>query len=200
MKWFFLILAAVIALIYIIVEISKHDFEETVYEEPQRTAGRRGEEKAALVIKSILRDGDFLLSNVRFTYDNRRAELDCVVVNRYGVFIIEVKNYAGYIVGKEDDYEWVKHKMTESRNIYVTTVKNPIKQVKRQVYLLAKYLNYYGINVWVRGYALLMKGNSPVDSDYILSSVADIDNAIHTKDRTLLSHDTIEQIKDLLSD
>lgn len=200
MKWFFLILAAVIALIYIIVKISKHDFGETVYEEPQRTAGRRGEEKAALVIKSILRDGDFLLSNVRFTYDNRRAELDCVVVNRYGVFIIEVKNYAGYIVGKEDDYEWVKHKMTESRNIYVTTVKNPIKQVKRQVYLLAKYLNYYGINVWVRGYALLMKGNSPVDSDYILSSVADIDNAIHTKDRTLLSQETIEKIKDLLSD
>lgn len=75
-------------------------------------------------------------------YDGRPAELDCVVVNKNGVFVIEVKNYVGVLFGKENEYEWKKYKKTAAGNVYEKTVKNPIKQVKRQVYILAKYLEY----------------------------------------------------------
>ena len=64
---------------------------------------------------------------------------------------------------------------------------------------MAKYLDYYGVDVWVKGYALLMQGNSPVCSEYVLSSLDEIDKAIHTKDRTLLSDHTISKIKELIS-
>lgn len=52
-------------------------------------------------------------------------------------------------------------------NTFEKNVKNPIKQVKRQTYILAKYLEYYGPRVWVEGYAFLVNGNSPVNSSYI---------------------------------
>ena len=200
-----LLYIAIIALIVIIIVSilvsngnSNSTYGGTLFEDPKRTAGKYGELRATSVIRSVLRDDDSLFSNVSIIYEDRPAELDCVVVNRYGVFIIEVKNYAGYIVGKENDYKWKKYKMTDAGNIYEKTVRNPIKQVNRQVYLLAKYLNYYGIRVWVKGYALLMQGNSPVNNENILRNAGEIDTAIHTRDRELLSQNTIEQIKKLL--
>ena len=172
---------------------------ESLFTPEYKQAGNRGEKAAVRVIKSVLRADDRLLTNVRIEYDGKPAELDTVIVNRYGVFIIEVKNYVGRIVGGEDDYEWHKYKMTDAGNIYKKTVKNPIKQVKRQIYILARYLDYYGARVWVKGYAILLQDNSPVESDHLLHSAADIDRAIHTKDRTLLNAAAVDQILKLLS-
>lgn len=164
-----------------------------------KLAGNRGEQTIVRVIESVLREGDHLLTNVSIEFDGKPAELDNVVINKYGVFIIEVKNYAGYIVGNENDYEWEKYKLTAAGNIFEKKVKNPIKQVKRQVYILAHYLDYYGLRVWVRGYAVLLQNNSPVNSDYILHSIDEIDKAIHTRDRTMLKTDTVYKIVNLLS-
>ncbi len=147
----------------------------------------------------MLREGDRLFTNVSIGYDGKPAELDNVIANKYGVFIIEVKNYTGRIIGGEDDYEWQKYKTTDAGNTYEKTVKNPIKQVKRQIYILARYLEYYGSRVWVRGYAILLHGNSPVQSEYILTSVADIDRAIHTSDRRMLDAKMLEKITELMS-
>ncbi|MBQ9879637.1 MAG: NERD domain-containing protein [Clostridia bacterium] len=174
-------------------------FREWLFTPEYKRVGIRGEEVAARAIQSVLREGDRLFKNVSIEYDGKPAELDNVVVNKYGVFIIEVKNYTGHIVGGEDDYEWQKYKTTDAGNTYEKTVKNPIKQVKRQVYILARYLEYYGPKVWVRGYAILLHGNSPVQSEYMLTSMADIDCAIHTADRRMLDVKTLEKIDKLLS-
>ena len=48
------------------------------------------------------------LAIIGVEYDGKPAEIDLVIVNRYGVFIFEVKNYNGVLIGGEDDYEWQK--------------------------------------------------------------------------------------------
>lgn len=164
-----------------------------------KRAGVRGEEAAVRAIRTILQEDDHMLTNVKIAYDGRPTELDAVIVNKYGVFIFEIKNYVGLIVGGENDYEWQKNKITAAGNTYEKKVKNPIRQVKRQIFILAHYLEYYGLRVWVKGYAILLQDNSPVESDYLLHSVADIDRAIHTRDRTLLSADTVDAIIKLIS-
>ena len=164
-----------------------------------KRAGIRGENSAATAIATILREGDHLFTNVPIQYDGKTAELDVVIVNTCGVFIIEVKNYSGYIVGGEDDYEWRKYKTTYAGNTYEKTVKNPIKQVRRQIYLLAHYLDYYGLRVWVKGYAILLQGNSPVTSEYVLTSLDDVDRAIHKTDRRGLNLETVEKRAELFS-
>ena len=195
---FFIPIAILAIIIIIIIASNNHDFSETTFESPVEYAGRRGEQAAADIIRNILREGDFLFTNVEITYEDKPAELDNVIVNKYGVFIIEVKNYNGKLIGTEDDYEWTKHHTTDAGNTYSKAVKNPIKQVKRQVYILAKYLEYYGSSVWVSGYAFLLHGNSPIESEYVLSSIDDIDKAIHTRGRSMLNQQTIKSIIKLL--
>ena len=190
-----LVIAAVIA---IIIALKNADLTGTIFEPGNRRAGRKGEEAATNIIRQVLHADDLLFTNVSISYDGKPTELDNVVVISYGVFIIEVKNYVGRIVGNEDDYEWQKYKMTDAGNVYEKTVKNPIKQVKRQIYILAHYLEYYGPRVWVNGYAILLHGNSPVDSEYVLSSIEDIDRVIHMPGRTRLNKETISKIAELL--
>ena len=198
----YLIAIAIIVIVIVIIAIiaaANSDYPDSIFEPPERLAGRRGEEIASNVIRKVLRDGDCLFTNVEISFEDKRTELDNVVVNKYGVFIIEVKNYNGRLVGSEDDYEWQRYHTTDAGNTYVKTVKNPIKQVKRQIYILARFLDYYGEKVWVSGYAILLQGNSPVDSEYILSSLGDIDRAIHTRGRNRLDLRTVEAVAKLLS-
>ncbi len=162
-------------------------------------AGTRGEIVAAKAIETILRDGDHLLTNVSIEYEGKPAELDLVIVNRYGVFIFEVKNYNGVLIGGENDYEWIKNKTTHAGNVYERTVKNPIKQVKRQIFILSHYLDWFGMRTWGKGYAILLQGNSPVQSEYVITSVAEVDRVIHTFDRRALAPDKVESITRLLS-
>ena len=140
-----------------------HTYEPWVIEAPEKRAGRRGEHIATEIIKGVLREGDYLFTNISVSYDGKRTE-------QY----------------KDDGYG----------NTFVKEVKNPVKQVKRQIYILAKYLE--GYNVWVEGYVILIRSNSPVQSTYILQSVEDIDRAIHTFKRNHLSRDTVESIKKML--
>ncbi len=193
---YFLIIFFIIVIIAIaiLVRISPN----ITIESEQHRAGRRGEKAAIKAIQSVLREDDLLFTNVEISFEDKPAELDNVVVNSYGVFIIEVKNYRGRLYGNEDDYKWKKYKDDGYGNTFVKDVRNPIKQVKRQVYVLAKYLEYYGSHVWVEGYAMLMQGNSPVKSAYIISSVDDIDKAIHTPGRNRLSKQQVDNIAKLI--
>lgn len=192
-----MILLGIILLAVIVAILVKGS--DTIFESPKERAGRRGEEAASNIIKRVLRSTDLLFNNVEISYDGRPTELDSVIVNPNGVFIIEVKNYSGNIVGSEDDFEWHKYHTTGAGNTYEKIVKNPIKQVRRQIYILAKYLDYYGVHVWVDGYALLLQNNSPVTSKFILSSTADIDRVLHTPGRNKLSQRDIDSITKLLS-
>lgn len=167
--------------------------------DPIRRAGFTAELTGTRIIKNALEPEDFILTNVEISYDGKPAEMDNIIVNKYGVFIIEVKYYKGKLKGKEDDYQWDKYNTTQANNTYVKKAKNPIVQVKRQIYILAGFLKEHDLGVWVRGYVLLLENNSPVDSEYILRSSSEIERAIHTQDRKLLDHKTVNAIVDLLS-
>ena len=166
----------------------------TIFEPGYRRAGRYGERVATNLIREVLREGDHLFTNVNIEYDKKPAELDNVIVNSYGVFIIEAKNYKGRLYGNEDDYEWEKYKDDGYGNTFEKKVKNPIKQVRRQIYILAKHLECYGSHVWVEGYALLIHGNSPVESRHMLSGLDDIDRAIHTPGKKRLTKQQVESV------
>ena len=110
---------AVFILIIILITI----FRPTHIETPEKRAGRLGEQFATTLIREILTDDDVLLTNVPLhTYD-KETELDNLVVNSHGVFIIEVKNYYGELIGDEDDFEWIKNNMYPAGSVKQTTVK-----------------------------------------------------------------------------
>ena len=168
------------------------------YESPRVRAGKEGEKEATEIIKRVLRENDILLTNVRIQYKEKETELDNVIINNRGVFIIEVKNYSGVLIGGENDYEWTKYKVSRGGNTYEKQVRNPIKQVKRQVYILSRFLKYYGIKVCIDGYVLLLNRNGPVDSSLILESYEQINEAIHKRQQKEMNKKTVLAIKELL--
>ena len=174
-----LIIIAVFDGIIWIVSLFTHVRVET----PEKRAGRLGERFASRIISEVLKDGDILLTNIEISAEGKQTELDNVVINKNGIFIIETKNYNGYLSGDEESSEWIQTKTSHGGNIYQKTVKNPIKQVKRQIYILSHYLKHYGIDVWIEGYVFLVEMNSPIDSLYVLASRRDIDVAIHKPSR-----------------
>ncbi len=188
------ITAVVILLAFLLALLSKGSTEESEV----RRAGRRGEHFASRLISEVLDDRDVLLTNVKLSYDGKPTELDNVIINNRGVFIIEVKNYSGMLIGEEDDFEWVKNKVTDAGNIYQKTVKNPIPQVKRQIYILSGRLKQRKIGVWVEGYVFFVERNSPVRSDYVLDTRRDIDRVIHHGTNNNLSNADKKRIVDAL--
>lgn len=153
----------------------KRDIASDIRE--QKAAGKRGEIIFDNVLKDIIRPDDTILSNISITYNEQKTELDFVIINRCGIFVIEVKNYSGTMYGGVDDFKWEKTKT--NNNIYTKCVQNPVRQVKREVYILKDYLKSYGINVWISGYVYFVRKNSPITDKTILASNTDIDHAIH---------------------
>ena len=196
MEYMIVISVIIICLIFFGLILWKADIH---IESEQKRAGRRGERIATQVIQEVLNERDILLTNIHLSYDGSETELDNVIINNRGVFIIEVKNYNGVLSGEADDYKWLKSKYTDSGNFYQKEVKNPIRQVKRQVYILSGYLRDHGIKVWVEGNAFLLERNSPVKDDCILESSRDIHEAIHAKTNNKLTDETKRRIVDLLT-
>ena len=193
----YIIGAVVVLLIIIIIIIAARS--GGIFVSPQKAAGRKGERAATKIIKTVLHGGDALFTNVSVSFEGREAEYDDIIVNRFGVFIIEVKNFSGRLSGSVDDREWTKVHISEGGNPYVKTVENPIGQVKREVYILAKYLDHHDVSAWVDGYVMILGASSPFSGGYFLTRKSDIDRVIHTPGKRPLKKETLDDVIELLS-
>jgi len=68
-----------------------------------------------------------LYRNVILPSRNGTAEIDNLIISKYGIFIIETKRRKGWIFGSEDQKNW-----TQVTYHYKYQFQNPLKQVYRQ--------------------------------------------------------------------
>lgn len=167
-------------------------------EDQKRIAGKEGELQAKKILNHYLNENDLLLNNLNISIHGRNTELDYVVINNNGVFIFEVKNFSGKLVGNEDDQYWNKYKISRGNKEYIKEVRNPIKQLKREIYLLKEYLKYYGVDLWIEGYVLFVNMNSPVESEYTVNDKSEIDDILHLRRNQVLTKNQIEKIISIL--
>ena len=167
-------------------------------EDQKRIAGKEGELQAKKILNHYLSENDLLLNNVNISIHGRNTELDYVVINNNGVFIFEVKNFSGKLVGNEDDQYWNKYKISRGDKEYIKEIRNPIKQLKREIYLLKEYLKYYGVDLWIEGYVLFVNMNSPVESEYTVNDKSEIDDILHLRRNQVLTKNQIEKIMSIL--
>lgn len=71
--------------------------------------------------------------------DGTTAQIDHVVISRYGIFIIETKNYTGWIFGDEKKRNWTQVIYKKKSRFY-----NPILQNKNHVKALKDFLQFDG--------------------------------------------------------
>lgn len=115
--------------------------------------GAKGE-NLGLIEALNLPEGYHVFTNVTISYQNYSQETDLIIVGTKGVYIVEVKNHNGKIIGDAEASQWMQHKIGRGGGRYSKKISNPVKQVKGQVYKLSKFLKEQGINVWVEGVIL----------------------------------------------
>lgn len=127
-----------------------------------RLVGAAGEDRVENIL-ARLSDGYTIFNQVQIPCESSVTgfrEADFVVVGPNGVFIIENKDYTGRVVGGEHDPEWRLHKVGRGGTTYVKTARNPIKQVKVYVRMLASIFSARGIKAWITPLVSLSQDNS----------------------------------------
>lgn len=99
--------------------------------------GAEGEHEVSELLKSLPQDYHEI-SDVIIPTKYGTTQIDHVVVSPYGIFVIETKNYSGWIFGSNNSKKWKQTFKTGSHYFY-----NPIKQNWAHIYALSELLNLY---------------------------------------------------------
>jgi hypothetical protein len=165
--------------------------------------GARGESMGLLEALQ-LPDDYHVFTNVKIAYQNYSQETDLIIVGMKGVYIVEIKNHNGHIVGDAQDAEWTQYKVGRGGGKYSKKMANPVKQVKGQVYKLSKFLKEQGINVWVEGIVLFTNETVHVKAHNSSVPILLPDNRLShyiltCKNRQYLNKTLIQKVVEILS-
>lgn len=112
--------------------------------------GLEGENRALNLLNN-LPSNYHVFNNITVTHEGKSSELDLVIVGDRGIFVVEVKNHNGNIVGNEEERNWQQHKVGRKGGEYSKHLYNPTKQVGTHVFRLSKNLKKNGVHFWVQG-------------------------------------------------
>ena len=100
-----------------------------------RTKGQRGERRIGKILSSLPADEYIVLNDLIYSYNGRTTQIDHIVVSIYGIFVIETKNYTGWIFGNTDKDYWTQNIWGNKFSLY-----NPVKQNKNHIkFLYSKF-------------------------------------------------------------
>ena len=99
----------------------------------KRITGKAGEFWVKRELNKLDKQKYLIINDLTIKSDNLTHQIDHVVVSKYGIFVIETKQYNGYIKGNEFDNKWI-----QNNKIYIN---NPIHQNYGHVKSLENVLN-----------------------------------------------------------
>jgi hypothetical protein len=102
----------------------------------RKTKGWIGERVTTAGLWCMLDKGTYRrIDDLIIPASNGTTQIDHVLVSKYGIFVIETKNYQGWIYGKQQDDKW-------TQNIYgkKNQFQNPLKQNYRHSKSLTEFL------------------------------------------------------------
>ena len=161
--------------------------------------GIQGEEVITSTLTS-LPDEYMIFNNVALNYNGQLTEIDCIVLSCFGIWVVEVKSYKGVIHGLAANEMWSRIKTSKSGKEYDSEIKNPLKQVERQVQILSNVLYRKGIRTTAQGYVVFpVAENVNVDSDKVFLNSSQLKREILSYNQVVLPKDRVETIRDVLT-
>ena len=102
-----------------------------------KSKGIYGEFKVKLLLGKNIENERYVINDLYLVNEEKSTQIDHVLINRKGIFVIETKNYAGRIYGNENQREWtqVLNYGKVKNKLY-----NPILQNKSHIYALSKII------------------------------------------------------------
>lgn len=83
----------------------------------KKIVGFAGELWTKLELKKLNKNTYYIINNLMIkTNDNKTHQIDHLVISKYGIHVIETKQYNGYVVGNEYDKQWIMNKKYKINN------------------------------------------------------------------------------------
>ena len=116
--------------------------------------GKIGEWRISLLLKNVTKDYDSkVINDVVIEVEGKSSQIDHVLIDRSGIYVIETKNYSGRIYGSYDDKNWTQVLVFGHRK---NKLYNPILQNKVHMYRLMEVL---GIKNNIHSLVVFVKSN-----------------------------------------
>lgn len=120
----------------------------------------------------------------------KTSQIDHVVVSIYGIFVIETKNYKGWIFGQENSNQWTQVIYNRKENFL-----NPVRQNKGHVQALQELLSDFPSNIYIPIVTFGVKATLKevnVDSEVVYTPK--LVKTIHKYKKKVLSVEDMEDI------
>ena len=85
--------------------------------------GLIGEKTVASILYLLDKSEYKIINNIVLKYGNYTTQIDHIVISDFGIFVIETKNYKGWILGYENSEYWTQVIFRRKEKFY-----NPIRQ------------------------------------------------------------------------
>lgn len=138
----------------------------------KRFRGYMGEFWVKRELNKLPNDKYFVLNDIMIENNNSTHQIDHLVLSKYGIFVIEMKNFYGYITGNEYEEKWVQR---FGKNKYY--FKNPIHQNYGHFKALGEVLSL-GDNNFVPIVCISNQARLRVESRNIIVQLDDITKTI----------------------
>jgi len=136
--------------------------------------GAIGENTTSSILYFLDKSKYKVINNIVLEVAGKTTQIDHIVVSDFGVFVIETKNYKGWILGGENSEYWTQVLFKRKEKFY-----NPIRQNLGHIRALKSCLNEYH--------------NLKYISIIVFSSKADI--KVNTNTEVVYSHQLIKTIE-----
>lgn len=114
---------------------TKNEYENVIYDK-----GLYGEYRIFLTLRTFEKHGGRFLFNCYLPRErNETTEVDVILLTYNGIFVIESKNYDGWIYGSENQELWTQT-LAAGNKIHKTHFYNPIRQNKTHIKYLKKII------------------------------------------------------------
>lgn len=153
-------------------------------------------EKSVSFFLSRLDPGKYkVIYNIMLKIDGRTSQIDHVVVSNYGIFVIETKNYNGWILGNEYDDYWTQVIYKRKEKLF-----NPIKQNYGHIQALKNVLSEYQELNYISIITFTTKADLKVKTKTNVVYTANLLKTIRKYDKETVSDSVKEKVyKKLLS-
>lgn len=108
--------------------------------------GKKGEKKVSRIADRACANSSAVpIKNLCLPWpDGKTAQIDELIISDSGIYVIEVKNYKGWIFGNESNKYWTQVLPTGIRGESIKNkLYNPIRQNNSHIYCIQKNLNGY---------------------------------------------------------
>ena len=173
-----LIITLILLIFYILMKIYYPKFR-----------GFMGEFWVKLELSKLPKDSYIVLNDIMIKDDNGTHQIDHLVLSKFGIFVIEMKNYYGLIKGKEFDNKWCQY-LGKNKSYFL----NPIHQNYGHIKALSNLLridekNFISIVCFSNQAKLAVNCNTVITQlDYLKSKIVSFNDLLINEDISKLSN------------